>query len=408
MAGYCDPDACETLLVSYRGGNLIVIGFRNNHPTSPCNTALDWLDQAGVKVAAMSTYEECSPAPSPVLFQMPYLDTPPRAEDTGPMGHFVDTRAEASMVTVSQRIGATAAGEFAWRPPSPPHIAIPQPAEDNVFVIPEYDGFEVDADEREILKIITHGGQEQVASGMTGDWQYEWRRNAQCILSFLYLGPSSAARDIDYLRSEGITMLLVIRNTTTAQARLLGGEKVANQLGIQAAAVDVEGNPQLIAAFPAAIKIINDHLISIYRQNMFKAQNRHDHIRPIQGKVLVFCETGNERSTAVIAAYLMNMYYMDLVTTIQYIQSHRFCIALDDGLKNLLLSYHDLLQARKAVAGAAAPWLDFGRGNKPASKRGRDEVDDNNVDDMDTMTLDDIERFDNRAGFVPFRDGPSQ
>lgn len=240
----------------------------------------------------------------------------------------------------------------------------------------------------------------------TADWEYEWRRNAQPILPFLYLGPSAAARDINYLRSEGITLLLVIRNTTTAQARLLSGEKVAKQLGIETLAVDVQGNQGLIVALPWAVKIINDHLISFYRQNTLDVQNQDGHTHPAQAKVLVFCETGNERSAAVIAAYLISMYQMDLVTAVQYMQCRRFCIALDDGLKHLLLSFHNILQARKAVASATAMQVDFDRGKSPMAKRGRDEMVDNDADNGDPMDEDDLERFGNRAGFVPFYDVP--
>jgi serine/threonine/tyrosine-interacting protein len=112
----------------------------------------------------------------------------------------------------------------------------------------KYHGFEYETEEeREILIALTQGNHVAVSFQ---EWKYEWRRAAQSILSFLYLGPSSAARDVDALRREGITLLLVIRNTM--MAGMLSGERVANSLGIEHASIDVAGNQQLIQAFPTA------------------------------------------------------------------------------------------------------------------------------------------------------------
>lgn len=228
------------------------------------------------------------------------------------------------------------------------------------------------------------------------DWKYEWRRRAQSILTFLYLGPSSSARDLEALKTEGITLLLVIRNTMMAQASMLSGEKVAKQLGIEAAAVDVAGNQELIAAFPRAIKIINDHLISSYRHLVRPDDDQTS--RTTWGKVLVFCESGNERSAAVTAAYLMHMFGLGMVAAIQYVQSQRFCVAFDDGLKNLLQSYGDILSAQKVVL---APQL-IATSASGAGKRRRDEDDDDT--DMDVDYSGDVERFADRGAFAPFRD----
>jgi serine/threonine/tyrosine-interacting protein len=275
---------------------------------------------------------------------------------------------------------------------------VPQAPEDRELVLPAYNGISCALEEREILKLVTQN--HKVVAGVK-DWRYEMRRSAQAIQPFLYLGPSSAARDLDFLRREGITLLLVIRNTMTAAVRLLSGEKVATELGIQAAAVDVAGNQELIAAFPRACKIINDHLIFRFREGMAKNTTNPDP-GSIQGKVLVFCESGNERSAAVVAAYLMNVFALDLISAIQYVQSQRFCVAFDDGLKNLLLNYEELLKAQRCVSAASmTPQANSVR-NHAKPKRRREE---SSGDDME-MCLDnsDDERFASRGGFVPFQD----
>ena len=266
------------------------------------------------------------------------------------------------------------------------------------------------------------------------DWKYESRREAQSILPFLYLGPSAAARDIEALKREKISFLLVVRNTRTAQARLLSGDKVANELGIESAAIDVDGNQELIAAFPKAVKVINSHLVTGYHlfnqvQRMRGTNDQWSSWTP-KAKVLVFCESGNERSAAVVAAYIMAMYGTDLVAAIQYIQAQRFCVAFDDELKNLLLSYQHILEADSTIRagqpmltgeadgqtgnGKPIDWANWAVDNgfapnscvkvevpKASSKRGRDEMADEDDMAMDLDQADDLERFGNRS-FAPF------
>lgn len=299
-------------------------------------------------------------------------------------------KAQADMSTVSQQIGVRPTAGLSWRPPSPPHLHIPAASEEAPIKLPDYQGFAESDEELQILRTIT---QANTAAPQT-EWKYENRRAAQSILSFLHLGPSAAARDVEYIRNNKITMLLAIRNTASAHARLLSGDKVAAQMGIDCGAVDVEGNQQLIAAFPNAIKAINDHLIKMYRL-------RESGADVPEGKVLVFCESGNERSAAVVAAYLMASYGVGTIAAIQYIQTQRFCVAFDDGLKYLCKAYCSIQLARFTVeqARGSAPNLQSSVAPAP-SKRRRDE----DEDDMDIDGADDIERFGNRAGFVPFVD----
>ncbi|CZR62284.1 related to protein tyrosine phosphatase [Phialocephala subalpina] len=327
------------------------------------------------------------PAPSSVSFP------------NGAYGNILNR--DKTPVTSSAINGAQTNGEYTFRAPSPPHIHIPQTNDDHHFVLNGAGNTGYSDEDEAILARATAA---QASMVTTKDWKYEWRRKSQPILTFLHLGPSSSARDLETLRAEGITLLLVIRNTMTAQASLLSGDKVARQLGIQSAAVDVAGNQELIAAFPRATKIINDHLIAAYRAlaHLDDSQNG----RTTWGKILVFCESGNERSAAVITAYLMQMFDLDMVSAIQYVQSQRFCVAFDDGLKNLLQAYDDILGAKRSVsrASSAAPPQPVA----PAGKRRRDDVDNDDEDmdmgDMNTTHKDDVARFSGRSAFAPFLD----
>jgi len=206
-------------------------------------------------------------------------------------------------------------------------------------------------------------------------------------------------------------MLLVIRDSRSAIARLLSGDKVAQQLGIESAAIDVADSQQLIAVFPKTVKFINDHLISEYRKHMSDGHQQENSGRSTWGKVLVFCESGNERSAAVVAAYLMHMYGLDLVNALQYIQTQRFCVAFDDNMKNLLLNYQDILNAQRSVAESPTPpQIPLEATSGPSqlkAKRGR-EVVDLADGDMDLDDADDEERFGGRTTFAPFRDSPPE
>lgn len=190
---------------------------------------------------------------------------------------------------------------------------------------------------------------------------------------------------------------------------LLSGKKAAEQLGIEHAAVDVDGNTQLIHdGFPNAIRLINAHLLMKYQKLLDAAP--YDPVtlqNAVFGKVLVFCESGNDRSATVVAAYIMAMYGIDMVTAIQYLQVQRFCIALDDPLKNLLLSYEQLLNARRAVRGIqSSPSLAENHPPTKAPKRRIDDVDHEDYDmDLRMGDPDDVARFGSRKSFAPFHDG---
>lgn len=267
----------------------------------------------------------------------------------------------------------------------------------------------------EFLKTVTYGDFMTVNNMI--EWRYEQRRMAQQILPFLFLGPVSATRDSKFLQDNGITMVLAVRNTMSAHAKLLSS-KAAAELGIQCNFIDVAGNQELIAAFPKAIELINAHLSSMYQLTQARKPQASDSERgpSTPGKVLVFCESGNERSATVVAAYLMAMYSMDLIPVLQIVQAQRFAVAFDESLKTLLQTYNTILQAKRDVVqagygysgngdvagGLVEPNADAGGPSKNSTKRTLDEVD----DDMDTDADEGYgveERFEKREGHAPFQ-----
>lgn len=253
-----------------------------------------------------------------------------------------------------------------------------------------------DAEETAILAAIISNPSPWV--NRKSEWKYLMRRQAQAILTFIQLGPSSASRDLETLKRDGVTMLLVIRNTSSAHASLLSGDKPARTLGIESRAVDVASNSELIAAIPHAIRIIHDHLISQYRKHA--AASHNGAVPEPCAKILVFCESGNERSAAFMTAYLMNTFGMGLVPALQYVQAQRFCVALDDGLKHMLQAFQDILGAQRSLLDAA-PVVASDRNSSSRLKRSRDDTADGDGDVV--MALGDDVRFEGGRQFAPFR-----
>lgn len=302
---------------------------------------------------------------------------------------------------------------WSYRVPSPPSVHVPPPRL-NARGIPdfqlsqnpqdfEYNGFA----NIEFLKTVTYDN--LVTTNALLDWKYERRRQAQQILPFLFLGPYMAARDSAFLQRESITMVVAVRDTLSAQAKLLGS-KAAESLGILSRTVDVAGNQELIAAFPIAIELINQHLSDQFNSRHSQPLNSIGPGSSITtpGKVLVFCETGNERSAALIVAYLMAMYSMECVKAMQFTQAQRFAISIDDPMKHLLQTYESILKAKRDVMRAAESSTHFdtenqtGNGAKPL-QHGKRTLNDT-YDEMELDNDEDSARFEDRTAIAPFED----
>lgn len=307
--------------------------------------------------------------------------------------------------------GFAQSSAYSYRAPSPPHITVPPSTRsDHVIELPIYNGVAGQDLTTGDLRIITQGNHTAVDN--TVAWEYGWRRSSQKILPFLYLGPASAAKDKEFLQDSGITMLLGVRDAVTAKAGLMNGAKMAKELAIEADSIDTEGLQALIRAFPIATKKINNHLLSVYRQQGNSTSVQQSLIIDPSsfhtGRVLVYCESGNERSAAVVAAYLMAIYGLDMVKAIQFITSQRFCVAFDEPLKKILLSYQDVLEAQRNVAAANRGMnvtlpLNAYSGNHQNAERNKRGFSTSEEEELQGYT-EDQERFVGRAPWAPFTD----
>lgn len=277
-------------------------------------------------------------------------------------------------------------GAYTYRVPTPPRIVVPPPAL-NADALPDI--------HLGASSVLPHPGEaysKLVTQNAVLEWNYERRRDAQMILPYIYLGPMTVAKDEAWLKSTGITMVLGVRQKHDAfKVKLMDGAmRRVEGWGIQAETIDLRDLADLIHAFPQTTALINHHLASVHAQT------------GQLGKVLVFCESGNERSAGVVAAYLMETHEdVDFIKAMQLCQAQRFCVNFDDAMKRLLQGYWDILCAKRAVAGYNAGGA-ANQGTMPAkSKRGLERDDDEEMD----MDGDDVERFGGRS-FAPFVDQP--
>lgn len=313
-----------------------------------------------------------------------------------------------------------ATAPYETRPPSPPVIHVPTlivDPESTISITPSCENADPSQLTLEELTIITRN-KAQVSQVPRGTWGYESRRVAQPILDFIYLGPSSVTKDREFLQREGITMLLGVRDSKMAQAQLMMRVRdVAQELGIAVDFVDIESHHQVIAGFNRAVDKINRHLLAVYRSQAVEPCGMSAELpqgqisTPIEsfrrGKVLVFCETGNIRSAAIVAAYLMAVFGMSVVTSIQFICLKRFCVDFNEESKRCLKSFEDILNARKDVSRARGePQTQVLSQWAGTRKRSLDSMDTDGdcKDPGNRDSLYDDERFTDRPAFAPFID----
>ncbi|KAK3319286.1 protein-tyrosine phosphatase-like protein [Apodospora peruviana] len=316
--------------------------------------------------------------------------------------------------------GAIPTSLYSSRPPSPPYIHVPSIAVEgkvSLSIVPSFNGIDSSQLTQEDLEIITQNGKRQIALDTTGEWRYESRRKAQPILDFLYLGPIAITRDPEFLRDNGITMVL-----TVLEERIVvtfgNLRKRIEGLGVVVDGIVVNSVYQLNGIFGVAVKKINEHLLEVYRSQAV-GQNGDggiaiDNGREFKrGKVLVCCETGNGSSAAICAAYLMNVFGLDYIKAMQFVGLQRFCTNFDDDSKRILQAHDELLKARRDVSAAQKPVPNssiFMGTRQQHSKRHIEDTMDITEDGMDGANLGgemDEERYVSR-GFAPFvQGGPS-
>jgi serine/threonine/tyrosine-interacting protein len=291
---------------------------------------------------------------------------------------------------------------YSYRLPTPPRIIVPPPTlttDMPGLILGGGSGEDVDMSFLQELDL-----EDIVQKNTLLEWAYERRRQAQMILPWLYLGPMVAAKDKAFLEREGITMVLAVRAQPNS---MMGAMQAAGAVCMEVGSIEAPSFYNLTPKFSETAKMIDLHVARVRKHTLETTG------QPTLGKVLVFCESGNEKSAAVVAAYLMvTLNNIDHIKAMQVCQAQRFCVNFDDTLKNILRSYWDIVGARRSIAAQALPQNGTSNGQPgshlapaPAkSKRGIEDIRDDEDMDMDSgMEPSDVLRFTGRD-VTPFQD----
>jgi serine/threonine/tyrosine-interacting protein len=291
--------------------------------------------------------------------------------------------------------------DYTYRLPTPPRIVIPPPT-----LTTDMPGLILGGGSDEVnMNFLRELDLEDIVQKNTLlEWAYERRRQAQMILPWLYLGPMVAAKDKAFIEREGITMVLAVRAQPNS---MMGAMQAATAVCMEVGSIDAPSFHSLTPKFPETARMINSHVARV-RQHTIQTTGQ-----PTLGKVLVFCESGNEKSAAVVAAYLMEtLDNIDHIKAMQVCQAQRFCVNFDDSLKNILRSYWDIVGARRSIAAQVPQQNGSSNGqlgshllSAPAKqKRGiEDTRDDEDMEMDDGMEPSDALRFTGRD-VTPFQD----
>ncbi|KAF1976510.1 phosphatases II [Bimuria novae-zelandiae CBS 107.79] len=281
--------------------------------------------------------------------------------------------------------------EYTYRLPTPPRIVVPPPTLSTE--VPELHVSGVDPAEENDINFLKELNLESIiAKNTLLDWSYERRRQAQMILPWLYLGPLTAAKDREWLKRTGITMVLAIRSRHNS---MMGAMQAARDVCPEVESLEAANYFTLIGQLSNATRRINQHVAKVRRVTGASGA-------PRLGKVLVFCESGNEKSATVAAAYLMEVLDdFDYIKAMQVCQAQRFCVNFDDNIKNILQNHWDILLARRSISELHRQQLPVPQTSQLNTKRSLEMDDDTDMSDGGDPS--DVLRFTGRD-VTPFRD----
>ncbi|KAK8198677.1 hypothetical protein M8818_006544 [Zalaria obscura] len=303
---------------------------------------------------------------------------------------------------------------YSYRVPTPPRIVVPPPTLNNQ-ALPDFRLTTTSTSPSPHHSHLPALHYNPVSENNLLTWSYSQRRQAQPVLPYLYLGPMTAVKDAAFLEQAGITLCVGVRHScgpsgsnNSVQSRLMTGVlRVPAELGIATQVLDIADNAALIASFPRITEVINSHLSSNNHSNS------NSNSQSKSKKILLFCESGNERSAACAAAYLMETHAnVDFIAAMQIVQAQRFCVNFDDAVKRVLQSYWDILTARRDVkchpgeereGGLKAERRDTGWSEQRRSSGGKRGFEPEGDGDEAMQDVDDGARFERRA-FAPFVD----
>lgn len=217
-------------------------------------------------------------------------------------------------------------------------------------------------------------------------WQYNDRQHAQFILPFVMLGPAAVARDRNFIRENQLTMVISVRNAVVASRspKLLDPARFDSCQGLETATFDIGSPFDFIQRVRPVIKLMVTHL-NKYNQSV-------DLVRPeqVRGRILVCCETGNERSPVLVAAFLMLVYGLPWHESLNLIHAHRYSLAVSTQMNDMLINLGMIFSAQADL-----------NASSQLSGRAKRSIDDMYDTEEDIL----VPEPEIRPGMAPFQDG---
>ncbi|XWX01291.1 hypothetical protein V2A60_009317 [Cordyceps javanica] len=254
------------------------------------------------------------------------------------------------------------------------------------------------------LDIVTCG-KAQNPIHYTGNWEYKYRQNTHRILDYMYIGPTSAISHLN-LKSDQFTLILLLRHTRSQTLTLQSVDRACQACpGLESHVEYSTDLWDLTRKFREIIQTLNTHMLAVHARAGTDAATAGGHAVPT-GKILVTCDTGNDWSAAVVAAYIMAVFGVSRPQAVQFVSAQRFSCTFDDDVKARLDTWEGLLEAAGDVAEHRAATQHMQQPEN--SKHGKRAIDDSTSADVemedDGVCIGDEARFEDRKAFAPFKD----
>ena len=198
----------------------------------------------------------------------------------------------------------------------------------------------------ELFNITHHLGHMPCEPDVLDMWEFDHRRYAQPILNHIHLGPFVMGNDLQYLKQNGISFVLRIQKWKYQRPGPSIKERIVIDSGVKTLVEQILTEEELLSRLPELIDVMNQHLLDVYRSLADFADLEGAFNIP---KVMVTCETGNDLSAMLVAAYIMAVYGKTRNDTCNWIQRRRVSSAFNVDVMRALGTWQDILVARAAV-----------------------------------------------------------
>lgn len=197
-------------------------------------------------------------------------------------------------------------------------------------------------------------------------WQFADRYAAQQIVPKVFLGPSSLVDSESFIEGNNIRVFIACMRAERAAMLLkkfalpdyrciiIDPEYSLNhfksihvqnhlheftqaQANIGDCYPNLDIQPIMTGSLMSSFAVTNDILANVVSSQDYDVS------------AYVFCESGNDKSAAIICSLLMDYYKGSFEESYRHIQSQRLCVNIEGYYRNILLTYQEVRQANYQV-----------------------------------------------------------